>query len=245
MGISNAVAEQLDLEIVEPPAVNPRLAAFLPPQLNHVEDVPINVLGLELQMQQMYVFDMDVPIVNLSLLMFSDFLVQVDYLQSQICFLDRTAIPLEDVANIDMRNALSGAPAIEVTLNGERSVWLALQLGYPGAVLVDYETAEYLEFIEIVNQQVVSEDSAVATQTGVVELLKFGPYELGNIAVEYATRKPPSRRSRRSGVLTGSAAQGRVRAQGVETHGQLGHEILQHFVLTIDFEEERMHVFVP
>ena len=188
---------------------------------------------------------MDVPIVNLSLLMFSDFLVQVDYPQSQICFLDRAAIPLENVANIEMRNALSGAPAIEVTLNGERSVWLELQLGYPGAVSIDYETADYLKFIDTADQQVAPVDSAVATQTGVAELLKFGPYELGNIAVEYATRKPPSRRSRRSGVLTGSAAQGRVRAPGVETHGQLGHEILQHFVLTIDFEEARMHVIVP
>ena len=56
-------------------------------------------------------------------------------------------------------------------------------------------------------------DFTPSATPALAELLKFGPFELGNIAVEYATRKPPSRRSRRSGVLTGNAAVGRVRAR--------------------------------
>ena len=71
------------------------------------------------------------------------------------------------------------------------------------------------------------------------ESLTFGPYELGAITASFPTQDLTS--SRPAGRFSTNSRRGRG-ARGVQTHGQLGYEILQHFVVTVDFDEERMHV---
>jgi len=238
MGISSFLAGQLGLDVIEPEPVNRRRSGNLP-QLSIVENVPIKVFNQDIEMEQLYVFDLDAPLVNFSIMMFRDVIVQLDYPQSRICFHNPAAIDLEAAENINMRSTRIGAPAIEVNLNGDEDVWLDFQIGYSGGISIDFETAEDLGFIE--EDQADSESAATAE--AITESLLFGPYELGAINTTYSTQENSAPNSP---ILTGGAVRaGRSRNRGVETHGELGFEILQHFVITIDFNEERMHIFAP
>ncbi|MDA1370767.1 MAG: hypothetical protein O2971_08420 [Proteobacteria bacterium] len=238
IGISSALAEQLGLEVLVPEPASRRQAIAVP-QLRSVENVPVNVFGQEIEMEQIYVFDLDVPLVNLNVMMFRNFLVQIDFPQSQVCFLNPATINLEAAENINMRSTRAGTPAVEVILNGKEEVWLDFQIGYGGGISIDYDTADDLGFIEDNQSGTESSPTAVA----VTESLLFGPYELGAINTNYAVEEGAN--ARRSFPSEGVLRAGRRRNRAVETHGELGYEIMQHFVITIDFNEERMHVFAP
>lgn len=240
IALSTGLVEQLNLEIelLRPPAPRRGVA---PPPIELVRNVAVTVFGQDLEMDQVDVFDQASPVARMSLMMFSQALVQIDYPQSQICFLLREAMNLRAVANINMRTATSGAPAIEVIINGDEELWLRLQTGLPGAISLDYGTAEDLGLVAEDRDEDASGLATSPLLEGVIESLQFGPYELGNLAVAY----PPqavgnSQRPRRRTDMR--AVGGR---RGVVTHGELGHEVLKHFVITIDFEQENMHIFAP
>ena len=244
LGVSTALAELLGLEVIEPEPVSAQRARYLPQltqlgQLSRVENVPVSVFGQDVQMDQLYVFDQDLPVANLSVMMFQDVVIQMDYPQSRMCVLPPTSINLEDVANISMRTTLLGAPAIEVIINGREYVWLDFQIGYPGGVSIDFETAEDLGFLE----ESPADSGGSGTAPAIAQSLAFGPYELGGINADYPTEEGP--RVRRSRLEDGLLRANRRRNRSVQTHGELGYEIMQHFVITVDFNESRMHIFAP
>ncbi len=244
LGVSTALAEQLGLEVIEPEPVSSQRARYLPQltqlaQLSRVENVPVNVFGQDIQMDQLYVFDLDLPVANISVMMFQDVVIQMDYPQSRMCVLPLTSINLEDAANISMRTTLLGAPAIEVIFNGKEHVWLDFQIGYPGGVSIDFETAEDMGFM----QESPADADGSGTAATTTESLAFGPYELGGINTTYSTEEGP--RVRRSSLEDGLLRANRPRNRSVQTHGELGYEIMQHFVITVDFNETRMHIFAP
>ena len=232
IGISSSLAERLGLEVVEPDRpVDPRFAGLFQ-QFGTVANLPIVVFGQEIELPEAYVFNSDQEVANFSLLQFRELIVQVDNPQSRICFVNREALPLSDAQNIGMRTSRTGSAAIEITLNGDEDVWVELQLGFSGAITLDYFTAMSLNFVEDGLEVESPSSNAVA------DTLQLGPYELGAIGVTHPTQRPE--RSRISaGLLTASAP------RGVEINGQIGYEVLQHFILTMDFGEERMHVFAP
>ena len=232
IGISSSLAETLGLEVqASDRPQDPRFAGLFQ-QFGTIENLPIVVFGQEIQLPEAYVFNSDQEVANFSLLQFRDLIVQVDNPQSRICFVNREALPLGDAQNIEMRTSRTGSAAVEITLNQEQDVWLELQLGFSGAITLDYFAALSLDFVED------GVEAEFPSSNSVADILQLGPYELGAISVTHPTQRPQSSRFS-AGLRTAS------RPRGQETDGQIGYEILQHFVLTMDFGEERMHVFAP
>ena len=148
IGISSSLADQLGLEVIEPNRpVNPRFSGMFQ-QFGVIQNLPIEVFGQEIELPEAYVFNSDQPVANFSLLQFQNLIVQVDNPQSKICFINREALPLDDAQNIEMRTSRTGSAAVEITLNGNEDVWVELQLGFAGALAVDYFTAMSLDFVE-------------------------------------------------------------------------------------------------
>ena len=236
IGLSSGLAKQLNLAIEQTPPITPRRGTPIP-QPDIVRDVVVSAFAQDLAMEQVYVFEQDAAMVNMSLLMFSGILLQIDYPQSQICFLTRESMQLEDAANINMRTATTGAPAIQVEVNGEK-LWLRLQIGLQGALSLDNSAARSIGLFDQNSVSDTAEDADSPLAEGVAESLQFGPFELGNIAVSYSTQR--TQKSQRPATVR--ARGGR---RGVETRGELGHEVLKHFVVTLDFAEENMHIYAP
>lgn len=229
IGISRPLAQDLGLTIEQVPSSN-LLWSALPVITGQVSDVPVTMFGQDTSAAQMYVLDNPARFVYLSALMFRDVIMQLDLPLSELCFLNQGAIDLDAAKNIEMRMS-NGRIAVQVKINEERPVWLELQLEYPGAIRLTREAAEDLKLIE--------EDST--SETGVADSLMFGPYELGNIAVAIpqADREIPAELQRLQRMSR------RGRGGGVDTVGALGTEILKHFVVTIDTQDERMHIYAP
>lgn len=240
IGISTGLARSLALEVKPVPGRNVIWSA-IPIIKGQVENVPITVFGQESQIEQMYVLDNELPFVYLSLLMFGDFITQLNFPQKTLCFLSREALDLKTAKNIEMRNT-GGRPAVQVAINTDQKVWLQLQLELPGAVQLTRESAVKLGLTT--NVAAVAGSTTPQPGSGILESLMFGPYELGNIAASFPTADAPADAAtqmlQRAGRGRGGPGSG-----GVDIQGSLGREIFKHFVLTIDFKEERMHIFAP
>lgn len=226
IGISRLLAQDLGLTVEPVPSRN-RVWSAIPVITGQVSNVPVTMFGQDLHIEQMYVMDNPARFVYLSVLMFSDFVMQLNMPQSRLCFLNRGAIDMKEAKNIDMKMA-NGKIIVAVSINKSKPVWLELQLEYPGAIRLNRDAAEQLKLM--------AADSTESS--GVADSLMFGPYELGNIALDYP---PVTARDSDAPRMPGRGRRG----GGPETSGVLGYEILKHFVVTVDTERERMHVFVP
>ncbi|MFM1897251.1 MAG: hypothetical protein RLZZ385_2325 [Pseudomonadota bacterium] len=234
-GMSGGLARELGLTVQPVPSRNVLWSA-IPGIVGQVSDVPVHIFDQDLQIEQMYVMELARPVMLLSLFMFSDFIMQLDLPKSNLCFLNRRAIDLREAANLKVRNN-NGRAAVQVAINQAEPVWLELQLEYPGAIRLNRAAALALGFA---SPTVAGEPMPTAgLASGQADSLQFGPYELGNIAVVYPSVDEPEG--------TGLPALGRRggRGGGLDIAGSLGYEVLKHFVVTLDMEAERLHVFVP
>lgn len=229
VGMSRPLAQALGLTIEPVPASN-LLWSALPAITGQVSNVPVTMFGQDTSIAQMYVLDHPARFVYLSALMFSDFTMQLNMPQSRLCFLNHGAIDLNAAKNIEMRMS-NGRVAVQVTINQQKPVWLELQLEYPGAIRLNREAAIDMELLE--------KDSTA--ESGVADSLMFGPYELGNIAVAI----PQADMDAGSELQRLQRMARRGGGGGVNTVGALGTDILKHFVVTLDTQDERMHVYVP
>lgn len=226
IGISRTLAESLGSEVQSVPSRN-RVWSAIPAITGQVSDVPVRLFNQDLELEQMYVMDTPGEFAYLSLLMFDDFVIQMNLPQSQLCFLNRGAVNLKDTANLRMR-MVQGRIAIQVAINQQDPVWVELQLEYPGALRLNRDVAIALGLTR-------EDDTATS---GNIETLMFGPYELGNIAVAFPAAVP---------LTDNQAALQRLgrRNGGLQTSGALGYEVLKHFVTTFDVQTERLNVYVP
>ena len=224
IGISRTLAQNIGREVEPIPSRN-IVWSSIPVITGQVSDVPVRIFGQDLQIEQMYVMENPLPFVYMSLFMFNDFIVQLNIPKSQLCFLNRKALNMRDAANIEVKDS-AGKIAVQVSINKSKPVWLELQLEYNGAIRLNRDAVQELGL-----------DIAADTEKTSIDSLMFGPYELGNIAVDL----PPA-------SLAGGAdlqRLGRRGGGGVKTSGVLGFEILKHFVVTLDAKGEKMHVIVP
>lgn len=232
--ISSALARQAGLEIEELPGRS-FLTSLMPQIQGVVKNVPMVVFGEELEMEQIFVIDDSRPFASLSILVFKNSILQVDFPNLNICFLNRASVDLEKVSNILMRSSALGRPAVQVTVNGEDKIWLEFQAGFQGAVDLNYKAANDLGFADDTGNSADAE-----TGSGVIESLLFGPYDLGNINVNYALSEPELSAEMQQ-LLRFANSGGRA----VDPSGSLGYEILKHFVITVDFERDHMHILAP
>ena len=228
IGISRTLAQDLAYEVEAVPSRN-ILWSAIPAIVGQVKDVPVKIFNQDLQIEQMYVLENPARFIYLSLLMFNDFVIQINTPDSRLCFLNREAIDLRETSNIRLRGS-AGRIAVEVSINKAKPIWLEFQLEYPGAIRLNRDAATELGL----------SDANGALTASTVDSLQFGPYELGNIAVAY-----PPENAQGGGDLERLQRMSRRGRSGAETSGVLGYEVLKHFVITLDAEAERMHVIAP
>lgn len=229
IGISSALARDIGVEVESVPSRN-RLWSAMPDITGQVSDVPISLFDQDTEIGLMYVLESDQKFVYLSLLMFKELIMQINFPDSQLCFLNQRALNLREESNITMRSSVF-RPAVQVTLNNEE-VWLELKLDFQGAIRLDKSTAEDLG---IASEDGESQDEF---RSASIDSLTFGPYELGNIEVSYPVNEPEINRDLQ---LLQQFARG---GGAIEANGIIGYEILKHFTLTVDFENENMHIYV-
>jgi len=235
--ISNSLARDLRLTQREDPGRRVISDTGRAQEYLYSPNVPLTLFGIETVAEQMAIMNSDDRFITLSLRMFDNLIIQIDFPNSRMCFLSREALDLRQEQNIELDSgARFGTPTIRVTLNNDFETWLDFSPSFGGGLRVDEFTARTLELEPTEGNQ----NPASPFLGSTVNTLTFGPYELGSIPVQYPRDDVRSNLTRRQETLTNTNIQA-----DRQTRGRIGMEVLKHFIVTMDFEAERMHVFAP
>lgn len=158
--------------------------------------------------------------------LFRGYVLQIDYPGSRFRYLTRSASKIEEEANTKMR-VMKGRVQIRVEMNGHEQ-WLFLDPSAGGAITLPRIA---------MGSAGLDEAQKIAGETAeryVISSLKIGPFELENVRVEVQDRDTANTAYR--DVLW--YAEDR-------TFGRIGLEVLQRFIVTLDFDRELLHLYSP
>lgn len=242
VSITEPLAEELELPLRRNSNLRfvPAIGRKMP--YRYVTDVDLDILGVDSTVRELAVIDSDASHVRFSLNVFRNLIIQIDFPQSRICFYPPDAIDLRDTQNLPLYiDPRYDAPVVRATLDGTVNARLALMLGYRNGVMVDPFIANELNLpsrLAASPETHARPDSE--THTTILDKLQFGPYELSNVQVEFPKEQARDNLTTGSLVRTGSNI---VSAAGYR--GRVGLDVLRHFVVTLNLETERMHVYAP
>ena len=208
-----------------------------------VNAVPVKIFGHELELNALAPAQLGNAILLLGQPFLQNFIVQFDYPNQKMRLLPHSLVDMKKIANVEVKKSRSrNLPAIKVELAGGKSLWLTLDTGNSGGLVVSRMLAEEQDWLR--DQLVLRHSAAGAVKSGQVETftisyLKVGPYELENVLVTIPVDGEVMniRDSHRSSVSQLS--------KGASTSGLLGYDILKHFVLTLDTKNWRAHLAAP
>jgi hypothetical protein len=208
-------------------------------------NIPTKLFGIDIQMDDM----VEVGLGSTSNAMiigagfFQKFIVQLDYPNSKMRLIERGALDMAKLKNIDMEvQKGSGMPIVRVYLNGEKSTWVLFDTGSNGGLTVERRFARkqgWLEQYQADAGYSAGVNSVKETESFRIDSLKFGPFELENILVNVPAEGESSNLASQYEGTTGSRIRGR------RVSGLLGHDILQHFLITIDYKRGLAHIGLP
>lgn len=207
-----------------------------------LSNVPVGIFGSTMELDG--VIEMSLGHHSRGLLLgaplFYGNIMQIDYPNNQLRLITRDAMDLADFKNIPMVDQRgTGMPLVEVALNG-RKVWLVLDTGNSGGIIIERTLAESFDFVDAKNE--VS-GAAGATRESRIESLRikevvFGPYTLENVLVSF-NAQGSGINLKNQFTVTGS------RVKGKRVVGLIGYDVLKHFILTMDYGRGHMHVGLP
>jgi predicted aspartyl protease len=210
-----------------------------------VSSLPIKLFGVDFKLR-------DVPALPHSdeMIIGAGFLkagvLQLDYPNSRMRLITHDSVDLAKIANVPLRlEEASGLPTIQVTIDGKQR-WMLLDTGNAGPIVVRRMLAAEGNWIERFKraESAMTDVNANVSSTEILVLpsVVIGPFELTDVPVAIpAAGESINISGARS---TGPLADSRVR-KGVRISGVVGYEILRHFIVTLDYDREKLHIAAP
>ncbi|TKB46390.1 aspartyl protease family protein [Thalassotalea mangrovi] len=205
------------------------------------KDINLHMFGQDLDLPEVAALDLGVDLI-LGSGFFKGIIVQIDYPNKQIQLAPKSAVDLKKLANINMREERgSGMPAVEVELNGMKT-WLMLDTGNNGSLFLKRNFVLENGIIDSATTEsnVAGVVETIGTESFIINTLKIGPYELESIPASIPEEGVDTNLAQGRGETKDFS---RLRAKGVVTKGILGYDVLKHFILTIDYEDYRAHLW--
>jgi predicted aspartyl protease len=155
----------------------------------------------------------------------------------------RSASTIAEQANVNARMDIdSGRLLVEVEVDGSKQ-WVMLDTGATTGLSLKRRTAEeggWLVHAKPAGTAIAHGVTRSADiEVMILEALKVGPYELTDIPMTVQNRVDAHRE--RSRPKLGS----HIVASGEAEPPVLGHDILHHFVVTLDLEKAQVHLYGP
>lgn len=177
---------------------------------------------------------------------FDDFVTQIDYPNQRIRLIDRDSIKLSALRNVRVeKDAASNMPIVNVTMNHQDDVWLMVDTGLNGGILIERSIARKNDWLTSGFKTVHTDSTGVARKQAIDSFLLpsviIGPFEVENVIVS----TPVAGQDITLMSTVGEKRQTGTRIRGNRVEGVLGYDILKHFVITIDYERGFMHVGLP
>jgi predicted aspartyl protease len=210
-----------------------------------VSNLPIKLFGVDFKLQ-------DVPALQHSqeLIIGAGFLkaavLQLDYPNQRMRLITHESVDLGKVANVPLRLMEgTGLPAIQVTIDG-KDRWMLLDTGNAGPILMRRMVASqenWIERFKRAESSIVDVNAYVSgTDILVLPSVVIGPFELTDVPVQIPAAGEDINIS---GVRTSAAVKNSRIRKGVRVAGIVGYEVLRHFVVTLDYDREKLHIAAP
>lgn len=178
---------------------------------------------------------------------FDLFIVQIDYPNRRMRIIDRESLDLRKYSNVKMRRAGGvGHAQVRVELNGSHTAWLMFDTGNSGPILLRRSVADrrgWLEQYQLAGDTVIGANgTAVPIETFSLPSMTIGSIELENVQVSVPANGDDIQVSEFDPIewSTGTHIK-----KGRKTDGVLGFDVLQHFVVTIDFKRSLLNLDLP
>lgn len=213
-------------------------------KLDVISRVPVTMFGVDFKISDVISSSLGSYELLLGLGFFDKFVVQLDYPNHRMRLSDRKSLNLKDISNVRLlRDSRFDHPIVEVTLDKDKSAWLIFDTGNSGGLMLSRSFVEYNGWLEKY-QTKQSYGSGInikgaSTEVFYMDDFKIGPFELENVRVTVPAEG-------QSSLLGVKNTGGLVRSnRGKKTEGLLGYDILKHFVVTIDFRKNLLHLGLP
>lgn len=210
---------------------------------NFINGLDFGMFGASFEINQMVPFDIQGADVIIGLKFFDNFVLQIDYPNSQLRVVTHDSLNMKKIANVPMKKgANSPQPIVKVDLNGEANLWLTLDTGNNTGILVPRRTASRYDWLN----RYGTDQSRVAGVTGSIGVehfslpeLTIGPVVLENVMVIVPGEGEVTNVDKDVSAKTGT----RLKETGSD--GILGYDVLKHFIVTIDYKRSFLHLAVP
>ena len=210
---------------------------------NTYNNVPVELYGAEVEIDNLIEMRNFGALMLLGNVFFKQMVLQIDYPNKRLRMVEHGSINLKKLKNINMKiNKKLGMPIVKIRLNDEKNIWVLLDTGSTGGLIIERflaKSAGWLDEFNVEQGVVRGVVETNNTDNFFLPEIKFGPFDLQNVrttvVADGTVMKPISSRV----TATGS----HIRSKNVK--GIVGYEVLKHFVLTIDYKNGKMHVGLP
>ncbi|MCC2617604.1 hypothetical protein LJ739_15225 [Aestuariibacter halophilus] len=203
-------------------------------------EVDIEMFGVDFTMDKLVSIDIGVPdtAILLGAGFFDDFIIQIDYPNERLRLLSPGSVDLAKLKNVESQTHRENyMPIVKASLNDDEDVWLVLDTGLSGGVLLERSIADDKGWLSsAVSRPTPDVLELTQVDTFAFNKVTIGPYELDNIEgwVPVAGQDMP--------ITKTGKAQGATRIKGKKIDGLLGNDVLQYFVLTLDYKYGHVHL---
>ena len=208
-----------------------------------INGLEIGMFGADFKIDKMMPVRMRSAGVLIGLGFFNNFILQIDYPNSQLRIVTHDALKLRKLANVRMKKAAgSPQPIVKVDMNGEASLWLTLDTGNNTGILIPMRSATRFDWLEKYGTT-ESRLAGVTTTTNVERFnlpeLTIGPVVLENVIVIVPDEGEKTNVGKEARAKIGT------RLKKTSSDGILGYDVLKHFIVTIDYKHSFLHLGVP
>ena len=199
-------------------------------------DAPINLRNM---------VELELGTEDIQLLLGANFLdvyiFQFDYPNQRMRLITRDSVDLESIQNVEAKKDRNGGnPLIRVNLNGEVKRWLLMDTGANGGLIMGRDLARRLDWLGA--YPTVEGQTSGALVTRSMEYFKVPSIQVGPFRIEDVLVSVPAR-GVSSQFFDGYVPLGTRIPRNYAPDGILGFDILQHFVVTIDYEKGHIHLY--
>lgn len=240
-GINSAFIGKHELDLVRTGKLTVS-GAFGDEKRNRYSRIPATIFGAEYKLD--YVAELRLGHHSNGLLLgaplFNSAVVQIDYPGKRMRLLTRDVVNLADVENTGMvQQESTGRPLVKVEIDG-KTMWFLLDTGNSGGLLMERSDAKRLGLLDkdVESGMVQGVNTASLTESTRVDKVTLGPYTLDNVLITFLAEGS-------NGNLSSQTESLGSHIKGKRVVGLLGYDLLKHFVLTLDYRRDQLHIGLP
>ena len=212
-------------------------------EIRLVDGVKIDMFGSRFTLNELMPSNIYSADLLIGLPFFNNFVLQIDYPSSRLRIFTHDALDLKPHANVKMKRARGSAlPLVKARLNDEYSPWLIFDTGSSGGLFLkrgDADRFGWLEDFETHEGMASGIGRTAATERFYMPTVTIGPFTLENVIATVPAK------GEKTTVGRATSADLSTRMQNASADGLIGYEILKHFVVTIDFKRNLLHLEPP